>query len=402
MDITNKHIVLGITGGIAAYKSAELARRLVERGARVRVVMTPNSEQFITPLTLQAVSGQPVHRSLLDPEAEAGMGHIELARWADAVLVAPATANFCARLALGIADDLLSTLCLATAAPLALAPAMNQQMWQNPATQRNIDTLRQRNTVIFGPGVGDQACGETGPGRMLEPLELADSVPQLFETGSLQGHSVVITAGPTWEAIDPVRGITNHSSGKMGYAVAAAAAAAGARVKLISGPTALDTPDRVERIDVWSAQEMFDAVMSAVADADIFIAVAAVADYRPGTVADQKIKKDSDTLHLELIRNPDILSAAAELDHLFTVGFAAETADVERNARDKLIRKRVNMIAANEVGGGKGFSVDENTLLLVDRDETRTLPVMHKTRLAQILVDEIAKKFHATNTDQDY
>lgn len=401
MGISNKHILLGVTGGIAAYKSADLVRRLRQQSAQVRVVMTANAEEFITALTMQTVSGQPVHHSLLDPEAEAGMGHIELARWADVVLVAPATANFIARLTQGNADDLLTTLCLATAAPVALAPAMNQQMWQDSATQENIHILKNRHINILGPGVGDQACGETGPGRMLEPLDLVDAVSRLFESGALEGNKVIVTAGPTWEAIDPVRGITNHSSGKMGYAVAEAAAEAGAQVILVSGPTALDPPEHVQRVSVSSAQNMHDAVMSEVSDADIFIAVAAVADYRPAVAAEDKIKKVNDTLTIKLIKNPDILSTIAKRGNIYTVGFAAETSNVEQHAREKLVKKGVDLIAANKVGGGEGFGADDNALLLIDQNKTHSLPSMSKTQLARILVQQIAKRYHAKSPGQD-
>jgi phosphopantothenoylcysteine decarboxylase/phosphopantothenate--cysteine ligase len=398
MSISNKHIVLGITGGIAAYKSADLARRLRERGAQVRVVMTANATRFITPLTLQAVSANPVHTSLLDPEAEAGMGHIELARWADGVLVAPATANFISRLAHGAADDLLTTLCLATPAPVALAPAMNQQMWLHPATRNNVRALELGSVYIFGPDEGEQACGDSGPGRMLEPAALADAVSALFHSNSLDNLKIVVTAGPTWEAIDPVRGLTNLSSGKMGYAVADAAAASGARVILVSGPTSLPEPENVHRISVTSAQEMHDVVMAETADANIFIAVAAVADYRPLTAAAEKIKKHSDTLTIELVRNPDILTLAAQQKNLYTVGFAAETSDVEKNAREKLENKAVDLIAANKVGGGDGFGTDDNALVLIDGSMNKTLPRMRKTQLARCLVDEIAERYHAKNT----
>ena len=401
MGIANKHVVLGVAGGIAAYKSADLARRLREQGAQVKVVMTANAEHFITPLTMQAVSGQPVHLSLLDPEAEAGMGHIELARWADIVLIAPATANFISRVARGVADDLLTTLCLATQAPLVLAPAMNQQLWQNPATQDNITILSNRGILILGPTVGDQACGEIGPGRMLEPVELIERVSKLFESDALDGCKVVVTAGPTWEAIDPVRGITNHSSGKMGYAVAQAAAEEGAQVTLISGPTALETPPRVNRVSVMSAQDMYDAVISKVSDTDIFISVAAVADYRPRASAEEKIKKHADTLSLELVKNPDILSAVAEHQHVYTVGFAAETSNVEQHAREKLISKGVDLIAANKVGAGKGFGTDDNALILIDRTSLKSFPQARKAQLARCLIDEISQRRHAKNTNQD-
>ncbi len=401
MGLANKHIVLGVTGGIAAYKSAELARRLRDRGARVRVVMTKGAEHFITPLTMQAVSSNPVHTSLLDPDAEAGMGHIELARWADAMLIAPATANFISRLAHGAADDLLTTLCLATPVAISVAPAMNQQMWRDQATQDNIEILRKRGILIVGPAEGDQACGDIGPGRMLEPDELLAALSGSFRSGILENVKVVVTAGPTWEAIDPVRGITNHSSGKMGYAVAEAAAENGARVTLVSGPTGLPHPENVHTIRVTSAQEMYDAAMDETAAGDIFIAVAAVADYRPATAAEQKIKKRSDTLTLELIRNPDILAAVAKRGLLFTAGFAAETTDVEMHAREKLASKGVDLIAANLVGGGEGFGTEDNSLMLIDKTDTKTLPRMRKSLLARRLIEEIAERYHAKNPAQD-
>lgn len=398
MGIANKHIVLGVTGGIAAYKSAMLVRRLRERGAQVRVVLTAGAEHFITPLTMQAVSANPVHTSLLDPDAEAGMGHIELARWADAVLVAPATANFLARLTHGSADDLLTTLCLATEAPLSVAPAMNQQMWQDRATRENVEILLGRGIRILGPAEGDQACGETGPGRMLEPEDLVEAMDGSFRSGLLENIKVVVTAGPTWEAIDPVRGVTNHSSGKMGYAVAAAAAEQGAQVTLISGPTALTPPPDVQTVPVVSAQDMYDAAMAATAEGDIFIGVAAVADYRPVTAVGQKIKKHSDTLTLELVRNPDILAAVAARGTHYTTGFAAETNNMEAHAREKLTGKSVDLIAANLVGDGQGFGTDENALMLIDRSGSTTLPPMRKSLLAGRLIMEIAERYHAKNS----
>lgn len=398
MGIANKHIVLGVTGGIAAYKSAMLVRRLRERGAQVRVVLTAGAEHFITPLTMQAVSANPVHTSLLDPDAEAGMGHIELARWADAVLVAPATANFLARLTHGSADDLLTTLCLATEAPLSVAPAMNQQMWQDRATRENVEILLGRGIRILGPAEGDQACGETGPGRMLEPEDLVEAMDGSFRSGLLENIKVVVTAGPTWEAIDPVRGVTNHSSGKMGYAVAAAAAEQGAQVTLISGPTALTPPPDVQTVPVVSAQDMYDAAMAATAEGDIFIGVAAVADYRPVTAVGQKIKKHSDTLTLELVRNPDILAAVAARGTHYTTGFAAETNNMEAHAREKLTSKSVDLIAANLVGDGQGFGTDENALMLIDRSGSTTLPPMRKSLLAGRLIMEIAERYHAKNS----
>ena len=402
-NLTNKRILLGITGGIAAYKSADLARRLRDAGAEVRVVMTQAACEFITPLTMQAVSGHPVGVHLLDADSEHGMGHIELARWADLVLVAPASANFLAKINQGRADDLLSATCLATNAPLAVAPAMNQQMWANPATQRNAFGLKQLGVKVFGPGTGDQACGETGPGRMLEPMELVERVAEQFATGELTGLTVMVTAGPTWEAIDPVRGLTNRSSGKMGYAVAEAAIEAGARVILVSGPTALTPPDRAQLIQVTSAREMYDRVHERINDVDIFIGVAAVADYRPKLTAPQKIKKDAEYLTLGLERNPDIVASVAEIaDGPFTVGFAAETEALRQHARDKLERKGVDLIAANRVDKKEsGFDADENALTLIDRSGITELEQQAKTRLARELIQHIAKKFHAKNTAQD-
>jgi phosphopantothenoylcysteine decarboxylase/phosphopantothenate--cysteine ligase len=401
--LTNKRIVLGITGGIAAYKSADLARRLRDAGAEVRVVMTRAATEFITPLTMQAVSSNPVQQTLLDETAENGMDHIELARWADMVLVAPASANFLAKLNQGRADDLLSTVCLATDAPLAVAPAMNQQMWLNPATQRNVFGLKQLGVEIFGPASGDQACGDSGPGRMLEPVELVDRVAEQFATGALEGVTVLVTAGPTWEAMDPVRGLTNRSSGKMGYAVAQAAVEAGARVILVSGPTALKAPDRVERVDVTSARQMYEEVMDRVAAADIFIGVAAVADYRPKAIAGQKIKKGPDTLTIELERNPDILADVAAIsDGPFTVGFAAETENLLEYARSKLQQKHIDMIAANRVDQIEtGFDADRNALVLISASEQINLEPQPKTRLARELIKYIATGFHAKNTTED-
>ena len=401
--LVNKRILLGVTGGIAAYKSADLVRRLREAGGQVRVVMTDAATEFVTELTFQAVSGQPVHRHLLDAGAEAGMGHIELARWADALVVAPASADFLARLAQGRGDDLLSTVCLASNAPLAIAPSMNQQMWRNAATQSNIATLRQRGVHVFGPGEGSQACGDVGLGRMLEAVEIVTQTAGLFENGALDGLKVLITAGPTWEALDPVRGLTNKSSGKMGYAVAAAAVEAGAQVTLISGPVALTPPTRLTLIHVLSAQEMHDAVHAQVSDTDIFIGVAAVADYRPAAVAQQKIKKSAEHLTIELVRNPDILASVAALKSPpFTVGFAAQTDDLEAAARAKLIAKNVDLIAANLVGTSEGgFGTDENRLLLVDRAGSTELPLAPKTQLARTLIQHIATRFHAKNRTQN-
>lgn len=400
--LTNKRILLGVTGGIAAYKSADLVRRLREADAETRVIMTPAATEFITPLTMQAVSGHPVYQHLLDTNSEAGMGHIELARWADAVLVAPASANFLARLAQGRADDLLSAVCLATESSVAVAPAMNQQMWNNTATQSNLETLKKNGIKIFGPGNGSQACGDVGPGRMLEPAEIVALTSELFATGELDGLTVVITAGPTWEAIDPVRGLTNRSSGKMGYAVAEAAAEAGARVVLVSGPTTLVNPERVLTLRVTSAQEMYNTVLAHVSTAEIFIGVAAVADYRPLQTASEKIKKEQERITLELVRNPDILASVAALKPpLYTVGFAAETESVEENARRKLKNKNLDIVAANRVGADLGFESDENSLLLVEREGTTELPAQPKPKLARALIHYIAKKYHVKNRTKD-
>lgn len=401
-ELNGKRIVVGVTGGIAAYKSADLVRRLKENGAEVRVVMTENAKRFVTPLTFQAVSGQPVHHEWLDAESESGMGHIDLARWADLIVIAPATANVIARLAHGMADDLLTTLCVASEATLAVAPAMNQQMWASPATGQNVETLRQRGISILGPGEGDQACGETGPGRMLEPLDLLREIQSLFGRGVLAGRTVVVTAGPTWEAIDPVRGITNHSSGKMGYAVARAAAQAGARVILISGPTALTTPPGVENVPVTSAQDMHEAAMKACREAAVFIGVAAVADYRPENPEAQKIKKTRDRMHIDLVRNPDILADVAALpDGPLTVGFAAETEKVEQHAREKLLKKGVHLIAANDVSGTTGFGSEDNSLMLIDRSGVQHLGRASKADLARRLIQNIGERLDAGSPGQD-
>lgn len=401
--LVHKRVVLGVTGGIAAYKSADLVRRLRDAGADVRVVMTQAATEFITPLTMQAVSGHPVHLHMLDAEAESGMGHIELARWADVVLVAPASANFVAKLAHGRADDLLSTLCLATEARVAIAPAMNQQMWQNAATQANLVAVHKNSVAVFGPASGSQACGEVGPGRMLEPIELVELTTGLFTSGSLEGLRVVVTAGPTWEAIDPVRGITNRSSGRMGYAVAEAAAEAGANVVLVSGPTMLTDPERMTIVRVSSGREMYAAVHEHISDCDIFIGVAAVCDYRPKKAAAQKIKKRADTMTIELVKNEDILASVAALTEApFTVGFAAETENVEGHARTKLKDKAIDLIAANDVSAQEsGFESDYNRLLLVDKHGVIELPRQHKTQLARTLIKCIAQKYHAKGAAQD-
>ena len=394
LSLANKRIVLGVTGSIAAYKSAELIRRLRDAGARVRVVLTAGGAKFITPLTLQALSGQPVQQHLLDADNEANFGHIELARWADAILIAPASANSIARLARGQADDLLTAVCLASTSTVAIAPTMNHRMWAHAATQDNVKTLLQRGVKMFGPAVGDQACGETGPGRMLEADALVTALAALFKPGTLSGSRVLITAGPTQEAIDPVRFIGNRSSGKMGFAMARAAHEAGAQVTLISGPVALETPDGVTRIDVRSAQQMHDVVLRHVVNADIFVATAAVADYRPKHAAEEKIKKSREVLTLELVRNSDILAAVAALKTpLFTVGFAAETHNLEKNAQEKLLTKSLDMIAANQVGPQQGFEQDNNALLVLWRGGRRELGLAPKETLARALIELIAQRY---------
>ena len=397
--LPNRRIVLGVAGGIAAYKAPDLVRRLRDRNFEVRVVMTAAAREFVTPLTFQAVSSNPVHCDLLDEQAEAGMGHIELARWADLVLVAPATANVLARLAHGFADDLLTTLCLATEAPVVLAPAMNRQMWQAGATRANVLALLDRGVAMLGPAQGGQACGETGPGRMLETVEIAARIAARFRGGggALDGAGVLVTAGPTREALDPVRCLTNHSSGKMGYAVAGAAVEAGARVSLVSGPTALPAPPGVERLDVTSAAEMYAEVMARAADCDVFIAAAAVADYRPAHRAERKIKKGDGPAALELVRTPDILRAVAAMDGApFTVGFAAETESVQAHARDKLERKGLDMIAANHVGlPDRGFASEHNALSVLWPGGGRELDLAPKAELARRLIDLVAERYRA-------
>ncbi|EKO3714501.1 bifunctional phosphopantothenoylcysteine decarboxylase/phosphopantothenate--cysteine ligase CoaBC [Vibrio metschnikovii] len=389
--LAGKHILLGISGGIAAYKCAELTRRLRERGAEVRVVMTHAAKEFITPLTMQAVSGYPVADSLLDPAAEASMGHIELAKWADLVLLAPATADLIARLAAGMGNDLLTTLVLATDAPVVISPAMNQQMYRNQATQDNIATLVRRGVSVWGPAAGEQACGDIGPGRMLEPLELVERCDAFFAPKPWLGKKLLLTAGPTREALDPVRYITNHSSGKMGFAIAEAAATLGAEVTLICGPVTLTTPAKVKRINVQSALEMHAAVMDHAQQHDVFISCAAVADYRPDVVATQKIKKteQSDTLCITMVKNPDIVASVAALTERrpFTVGFAAETQDVEKYALGKLTKKKLDMICANDVSvTGQGFDSNDNALTVYWSNGQHALPLSSKRELAQALM----------------
>ena len=396
MSLAHRRILLGVSGGIAAYKSCELVRRLRDVGAEVRVVMTEGATHFVTPTTFQALSGAPVRVSLWDESAEAAMGHIELARWAERILIAPASADVLARLAHGQADDLLTTLCLASAAPVSVAPAMNQQMGAHPAVQANLAMLRSRGVTVLGPAAGEQACGDVGSGRMLEPLQLRDAMVASFGGGVLTGRRVVVSAGPTYEDIDPVRFIGNRSSGKMGFAVAEAAAQAGAHVILVAGPVSLPTPSGVAaRLDVRSAAQMHAAVIEAAATADIYIAAAAVGDYRPQQVAPCKLKKQAGAeLTLTLAENPDILATlSAQPTHPFLVGFAAETHDVASYAQDKLRRKKLDMIAANQVGGGMGFETADNALTLYWADGSQELPRASKTELARELVTCVAERF---------
>jgi phosphopantothenoylcysteine decarboxylase/phosphopantothenate--cysteine ligase len=392
LSLTNKRILLGITGGIAAYKCAELTRLFGKAGAEVRVAMTQAATEFITPLTMQALSGNRVHLDLLDTEAEEAMGHIELARWADLVLIAPATADFIARMARGQADDILSTVVLASSAPTAVAPAMNQAMWADSSTQSNLEVLRDRQYHVFGPATGEQACGDVGLGRMLEPTELVELCAGLFETDFLAGRHLVITAGPTREALDPVRFISNHSSGKMAFALAAEAVSAGARVTLISGPVHLSTPDRVTRIDVESANEMQQATNVHIEDADVFIGVAAVADYRPAEISPEKIKKTDDAIQLKLVKNPDIISEVAALkSRPFVVGFAAETSDIVENGRQKLQNKNLDLLFANKATDT--FNSETIAVTAISPDEERELPAANKHVVArnmlQLITDQL-------------
>lgn len=402
LRLANRRIIVGVTGGIAAYKSAELIRRLKDQGAEVRAVMTAAAQEFITPLTLQALSGNPVHTTLLDTEAEAAMGHIELARWGDLILVAPASADFIARIAHGHGNDLLTTLCLAARCPIAVAPAMNQAMWASPANQANIQRLRERGVHLFGPAAGSQACGDIGPGRMLEATQLAELAAELFPRDILTGKRVVITTGPTREAIDPVRFISNHSSGKMGFAMAEAARDAGAQVTLISGPVHLPTPDRVQRVDVVCAQDMLNAALERVAQTDIFIATAAVADFRPETVPGQKIKKQDNGggLTLKLVENPDIVATIAhQQPKPFTVGFAAETRNVVEYARQKIARKNLDMIVANDVSRSDiGFNSDQNAVTVIWPDGQHQLDQASKSQIARDIITLIAQRLSPSAT----
>jgi phosphopantothenoylcysteine decarboxylase / phosphopantothenate---cysteine ligase len=393
--LTDKHVLLGITGSIAAYKSADLVRRLREQGAQVRVIMTAAATEFITPLTLQAVSGQPVHTQLLDAATESAMGHIELARWAEVVLIAPASADFLAKLAGGHADDLLSTVCLATSAPIVVAPAMNSLMWQAPVTQENCQRLQRYGVKFLGPATGSQACGEIGRGRMLEPIEVVYHVQDLFRAKFLSGYQVLVTAGPTREEIDPVRFISNRSSGRMGYAIAQAAQAAGAQVTLISGPVALSPLTGVQLVSVYSAQEMLAAVMTQIATVDIFIATAAVADYRPSQPLGHKFKKHEALWQMTLERTPDILATVSSLPYPpFTVGFAAETDNLIEYARAKLQQKKLDMIVANPVGiTGIGFDSEENELSILWAEDSIELPRAAKTELAKQLLEVIIQRY---------
>ncbi|PCJ48003.1 MAG: bifunctional phosphopantothenoylcysteine decarboxylase/phosphopantothenate--cysteine ligase CoaBC [Gammaproteobacteria bacterium] len=397
-------ILVGISGGIAAYKSPDLVRQLKKSGVEVRVAMTKAATSFISPLTLQAVSGNPVSTDLLDPEAEAGMGHIELARWADLILIAPATADLIARLAMGMANDLVSTLCLATTAPIAVAPAMNLQMWANPATQDNIKQLQQRNISILGPDTGEQACGETGLGRMLEPAQLVAEC-ELFNNQvelTLTGKKLLITAGPTREDIDPVRYLSNYSSGKMGFALAKAAFLAGAEVTLIAGPVNIESLHSIKRINVISARDMYKAVHEQITDQDIFIGCAAVADYRVSEVAHQKIKKNDQQLVLTMVENPDIIASVTTLKNKpFCVGFAAETTDVLKYAKQKLSKKNLNMICANDVSNCEiGFNSDCNQLTVINADgQSVIFEKESKASLSRKLINLIAEQLPSTQRD---
>jgi len=405
LPLEGKKILLGVCGGIAAYKSAELTRRLIEQGAQVRIVMTASAKQFITPLTMQAVSGHVIYDDLLDPQAEAGMGHIELAKWADLILIAPATANAIARLRAGMADELLTTLCLASPSPIAIAPAMNQQMYLAPATQENLQVLKARGLHIWGPAQGLQACGDVGPGRLLEVPDLVQLCGEFFAPAdqSLAGVNVVITAGPTQEAIDPVRYISNHSSGKMGFSLAQAALNMGANVTVIAGPVQLTLPSNIKRIDVKSAIDMHQAALASIADADIFIACAAVADYRAQQVHDEKMKKQSDTdsITLTLVKNPDIIADVAKaVNRPFCVGFAAETNDVEAYALGKLQRKNLDLIAANDVSiSDQGFNSDKNALTVFSKKQRFDIALSSKKEVAAKLLKVIRQQFKSAAKD---
>jgi phosphopantothenoylcysteine decarboxylase/phosphopantothenate--cysteine ligase len=397
VSVANKNILLGVTGGIAAYKTVELARLLLKAGAQVRVVMTEAATQFVSPMTFQAITGNPVQVRLFDDAHEAAMGHIELARWADHLLIAPASADFLARMVQGMANDLLSTLYLASTAPVSVAPAMNVHMWEHPATQHNLTVLKDRVVAILGPSAGEQACGDVGAGRMLEASELFAGLEKSFGQGLFSGKKVMVTAGPTHEAIDPVRFIGNRSSGKMGFAIASAFAEEGAEVILISGPVNQVTPDAVNRINVKTALQMRQAVFDNIRSIDIFVGCAAVADYRPEVSEEQKIKKTSEKMTLVLVKNPDILAEVSAMDEgPFTLGFAAETENLPENARKKLVEKKLDMLAANEVGDGLGFESNENSLLLIWTGGEKKLPVENKEKLAHSLLEVLRQQYQGS------
>jgi phosphopantothenoylcysteine decarboxylase/phosphopantothenate--cysteine ligase len=393
-DIQGRCVLLGVTGSIAAYKSPDIVRRLKDQGAEVRVVLTASAEKLVSPTVFQAVSGEPVRGDIWDEKAEAAMGHIELAKWADLILIAPATANLIAQLAAGSAENLLTTICLASEAPLTLAPSMNQAMWRDAATQANCDVLRKRNVMLIGPDDGEQACGDVGPGRMSEPADIVSRLVRGGKSGPFEGLRIMVSAGPTREAIDPVRFVSNRSSGKMGFALAKAAADAGAEVTLIAGPVNLATPPRVERIDVETTQQMCDEALARVGGMDIYIGAAAISDYRPRQAAVQKIKKSADTFTLEMVKSPDLLASIAALDRgPFTVGFAAETQKLEQHATDKLNRKKLNMIVANLVGEKLCFDADDNEVIVLWQDGRQALPKLSKQELARQLVDIVATRY---------
>jgi len=394
--LTNKRIILGVTGGIAAYKSAELVRRLQDQGAQVRVVMTPGAEEFVRPLTMQALSGHPVFTGLLDEKAEAGMGHIELAKWGDLLLIAPASADFIANMVHGRADSLLGAIYLATTALVSVAPAMNHEMWKHPATSDNVDTLRDRQVHVIGPDSGIQACGDIGPGRMVGPEIIVDQISEFFKTGELQGINVVITAGPTREALDPVRYVSNYSSGKMGYAIASAAIDAGALVTLISGPVNLTEPEGCKFLSVVSAEEMLSAVLEVSESAHIFIGAAAVSDYNIESVSEEKIKSNDETLTLTLRKSPDIIqSVAKKYEQLFVVGFAAESNNLEGYAKEKLEKKGLDAIIANDISRSDiGFNSDSNEVSWIDKNSSLIFSKRSKTQLARDIIQQILKSFH--------
>jgi phosphopantothenoylcysteine decarboxylase/phosphopantothenate--cysteine ligase len=397
-DIQGRRVLLGVTGSIAAYKSPDIVRRLKDQGAEVRVVLTASAEKLVSPTVFQAVSGEPVRGDIWDEQAEAAMGHIELAKWADLILIAPATANLIAQLAAGSAENLLTTICLASEAPVTLAPSMNQAMWRDAATQANCEVLRKRNVMFIGPDDGEQACGDVGPGRMSEPANIVSRLARGGESGPFEGLRIMVSAGPTREAIDPVRFVSNRSSGKMGFALAKAAADAGAEVTLIAGPVNLPTPPRVERIDVETTQQMCDEALARIGDMDIYVGAAAISDYRPRQVATQKIKKSADTFTLEMIKSPDLLASVAALEKgPFTVGFAAETEKLEQHATDKLNRKKLNMIVANLVGENLCFDADDNEVIVLWQDGRHPMPKLSKQELARQLVDVVATRYRLAN-----